>query len=117
VHHGVTSRNRFAYPIISEALEKFCGLRGGVESILFGPEKRGFSELLDSAEGLLTEDARVLTGSKGAPLLKKNLPSIVSAFRDSETRSTLRRPSQGFGKPIFFSEVVKVTGGLRRLSS
>ena len=102
VHSCIASRNRFIYPIVSEALEKFCDIRGGVESILFGPEKQGFSEVLESAKGLLTDDARVLTGSRGTPLLKKRLESIQSAFRDPDARSSLPSSIAGVWKADLF---------------
>jgi hypothetical protein len=100
VHEGIATRNRFIYPI---ALEKFCNLRGDVESILFGAEKRGFAGLLESANDLLTDDARVLTGSPGPPLLlKKRLENIQRAFRDPVAQKALPPSIGGIHKADLF---------------
>jgi len=67
VHDALTSQHPLIYPMVSTVLDEFCGLRSGAQSILFGAEKSGKWSLINTSQGLITEDSRVLSGGIGQP--------------------------------------------------
>jgi hypothetical protein len=64
VHEAITQRN----PLISERIQDAmtqCNIPGNaVASILFGAEKNGAVNLIQTASELLTDDSRLLYGTK-----------------------------------------------------
>jgi hypothetical protein len=64
VHEAITQRN----PLISERIQDAmtqCNIPGhAVASILFGAEKNGAVNLIQTASELLTDDSRLLYGTK-----------------------------------------------------
>jgi hypothetical protein len=67
---------------VNDALIK-CKVPGqDIGSILFGAEKAGSQQLIDTAANLLTDDSSLLSGSRGRPVkLKRHLASAAAAFR------------------------------------
>jgi len=103
VHHAIDTKNPLIYDLASEVLENFCSIRGGVESLLFGPEKDGVIPVIETVNDALTDDSVVFVGNRGRPpRLKKYIPKIVSAFRRSEERNNLPRSIQGIWKADLF---------------
>jgi hypothetical protein len=66
---------------------------------LFGLEKSGALQLIDSIGDVITRDARILAGTPGRPpKLRKHLNKIVGAFRNRRTRPALPYSIRGFWK-------------------
>jgi hypothetical protein len=103
VHEAIARRSPLVEPLASEILEKFCNIRGGAQSILFGPEKEGVVPILESVENALTEDSRVFVGNRGRPpKLKKHIRQIIRAYRVHEERTSLPRSISGLWKADLF---------------
>ena len=86
-----------------DALKK-CKVPGSeLESLLFGIEKKGASQLIATAEEVLTDDSRLLTGKPSQPpKLKGYLNTIAAAFRRETTRLSLPTSINGLWKADLF---------------
>ncbi|MGW6259254.1 hypothetical protein [Streptomyces sp. NPDC055085] len=103
VHEAIAGRNALIWPLASEVLEDFCGISGGADSILFGPEKEGRIPILESIQDSLTDDSRVYVGNRGQPpKLKRYIPQIFRAFHRNEERNNLPRSINGLWKADLF---------------
>jgi hypothetical protein len=103
VHDALSNGDDRVSERISDAL-KLCNLRAvDPKSILFGVEKSGSLQLIDTAKGVLTDDSRALTGGVGQPpKLKRRLNQLVSAFRRPSTRTGLPYSINGLWKADLF---------------
>jgi hypothetical protein len=102
IHEAIATKNPLIWPLTAEVLEDFCELKGGADSILFGPEKEGKVPILQTAEQSLTEDSRVYAGTVGQPTkLKKHLKELIRAHRDKDP-SKLPRSIKGLWKADLF---------------
>jgi hypothetical protein len=73
------------------------------KSILFGLEKTGTQQLIDTAANVLTEESRLLYGTKGQPVkLRRHLQTIAGAFRNRNTRPALPYSIRGLWKADLF---------------
>jgi hypothetical protein len=103
VHDGIANKHPLIYPVASEALEKFCGINAGAQSLLFGPEKDGRIPVVQSVDATLTDESRLYVGGRGQPpKLKKHLRKIVAAFRRQEARERLPASIRGLWKADLF---------------
>lgn len=93
---GVTER-------VGDAL-RTCKVPGkDVGSILFGAEKAGTQQLIDTAADLLTNDSSLLSGSRGRPVkLKRHLSSATAAFRKKGIGSSLPQSISGLWRADLF---------------
>lgn len=94
-------------PMVLERLEdaaRKCRLPGkSFESILFGLEKSGKVQIIDTANHILTSDSRILTGERAQPLkLKGYLNMLSAAFNRPETRKALPSSISGLWKADLF---------------
>lgn len=94
-------------PRVLERLEtaaRRCRLPGrNFESILFGLEKSGKVQIIDTANHILTADSRILTGERAQPLkLKGYLNMLSAAFNRPETRKALPSSISGLWKADLF---------------
>lgn len=82
VHDAIMRKESKVIERVSDALDK-CNVYGASPtSILFGLEKAGALDLINSVKEQLTEDSRLMAGVKGQPAkLKRHIDSIASAFR------------------------------------
>lgn len=104
VHEAIASTHPLIHPLVSEVLEDFCRIRGGADSILFGPEKDGKIPILESVQDALTDDSQVYVGNAGRPpKLKRYIPQIIRAFRRNEERNRLPRSIAGLWKADLFA--------------
>jgi hypothetical protein len=79
------------------------GTDGGVGSILFGAEKSGSQDLIDTAASLLTTESSLMYGTRGRPVrLKGHLTGIAAAFRKPSTRDNLPQSISGVWKADLF---------------
>ena len=103
VHDAIARRDRLMWPLVSEVLGAYCGIRDGADSLLFGPEKEGVIPILSSVGDALSDDSRLYVGNRGQPLkLKRYIPQIIRAFRRSEVRNELPRSIRGLWKADLF---------------
>jgi hypothetical protein len=81
-----------------------CNVPGtDIKSILFGVEKSGSLQLIDTAKNILTEDSRLRYGTKGQPAkLRRHLANIAGAFRNRQTRAALPYSIRGLWKADLF---------------
>ena len=76
---------------------------GDPTSILFGAEKTGAIQLIDSVNEHLTEDSALLTGDRGRSVkLKKHITGVVNAFRKPREREKLPSSINGLWKADLF---------------
>lgn len=103
VHSAIARRDPLIWPLASEVLERFCGIRHGSESLLFGPEKDGRIPVIESVENALTDDSQLYVGYRGRPpKLKRHMRTIVRAFRRPDDRTGLPRSMRGVWKADLF---------------
>lgn len=94
-------------PAVMERLEdasRKCRLPGNeFQSILFGVEKSGKTRIIDTANDILTDDSRILTGAQAQPpKLKSYMNMLASAFNRPETRAALPSSINGLWKADLF---------------
>jgi hypothetical protein len=83
---------------------KLCKLDGDEpRSLLFGLEKTGTQQLIDTASNALTDDSRLLYGTRGRPAnLRRHLRTLADAFRNRGIRATLPYSIRGLWKADLF---------------
>jgi len=99
VHEAISRKHPQVLERIADAA-KLCKINGDQpRSILFGLEKSGTQQLIDTADDILTDDSRLLYGTRGQPVkLKRYLNSISGAFRNRRTRPALPWSIRGLWK-------------------
>lgn len=94
-------------PLVMERLldaSKLCKLPGtAFQSILFGVEKSGKTRIIDTANQVLTDDSRILTGAQAQPpKLKAYMNRLAAAFHRPDTRAALPSSINGLWKADLF---------------
>lgn len=104
VHDAILSGHPDVMDRIDTALKKYCHIKhGDPTSILFGAEKTGAIQLIDSVMENLTDESRLLTGNVGKPIkLKKHIQGVVNAFRKPSERGKLPNSINGLWKADLF---------------
>lgn len=104
VHDSILNSNPDVLERIDTALIKYCKIKNGVPtSILFGAEKTGAMQLIDSVTEHLTDESRLLTGNVGKPIkLKKHIQGVLNAFRKKSEREKLPNSINGLWKADLF---------------
>ena len=104
VHDAIRRKDNQVYGKVHDALSRHCGVPGtSLESILFGAEKSGTKQLIDTASGILTDQSRLLTGRRSQPpKLKSYLSTLAAAFRKESTRKSLPTSINGLWKADLF---------------
>lgn len=100
VHEAMSRGDGNVLTRINDAM-RLCRIHGAdaPKSILFGLEKAGTLQVIDSARALLTDESRILSGSVGQPpKLRRHLNKIVGAFRNPRTRPALPFSIRGMWK-------------------
>lgn len=104
VHEALTNGDGRVCDRVAEAL-KTCRIKTTEppRSILFGVEKSGAVQLIDTAKNILTDESRTLAGGVGQPpKLRRRLNVIAAAFRRPNVRSGLPYSIQGLWKADLF---------------
>ncbi|MDO9466708.1 MAG: hypothetical protein Q7J36_05355 [Thiobacillus sp.] len=103
VHDAIRRQDPMVLERLSDA-SKLCKLHGNsFQSILFGVEKSGKTRIIDTANQLLTDDSRVLTGAQAQPpKLKAYMNMLAAAFHRPETRASLPSSINGLWKADLF---------------
>jgi hypothetical protein len=96
VHDAIQRNDPLVMERVLEAL-KMCRIPGHkIDSLLFGVEKQGAMQVIDNTKNVLTDDSRLLTGSRAQPAkLKKHIDMVAAAFRHPKER--LKLPSSIYG--------------------
>lgn len=104
VHDSIINNNTDVLERIDSALIKHCKIKSGnPTSILFGAEKSGALQLIDSVTEHLTDDSYLLTGTVGQPIkLKKHIQGVINAFRKPTEREKLPNSINGLWKADLF---------------
>jgi hypothetical protein len=110
VHDAIRTGNADVVGRVQDALHRHCRIRqGNPSSLLFGVEKTGALQLIDSVKENLTNESRLLSGSKGQPVkLKKHIDSVAAAFRRRAARETLPSCISGLWKADLFLGTTEV---------
>ena len=103
IHDAIRRQDPNILNRLEDAARK-CRLPGNnFESILFGLEKSGKVQIIDTASHVLTPDSRILTGERAQPLkLKGYLNMLSAAFNRPETRKALPSSISGLWKADLF---------------
>lgn len=103
LHDSIRSRQPSIYPMIEEVLHSYCKIKGNPESILFGLEKNGKLNVVETAKDSLTDEARALVGKPGKPpYLKSRIGVLERAFRSVKHRDRLPHSIRGLWKADLF---------------
>jgi len=103
VHDAIRRQDPMVMERILDA-SRLCKLPGSAfQSILFGVEKSGKTRIIDTANQLLTDDSRILTGAQAQPpKLKAYMNRLAAAFHRPETRAALPSSINGLWKADLF---------------
>jgi hypothetical protein len=103
VHDALLNKNGHVHARVSEVLEKFCRIKDGADSILFGVEKGETLKLVATGAEKLTDESRILVGGAGQPpKLKKHMVTICDAFHSAKHRELLPRSIRGLWRTDLF---------------
>lgn len=104
VHDALNRRESSVFDRISDALSTHCHVPGNaIASILFGIEKAGSQQLIETVEDVLTDDSSLLYGTRGRPVkLRRHLDALASAFRKPSARLALPQSISGLWKADLF---------------
>lgn len=103
VHDAVSRGEPAVAERIYDALAE-CKVPGeDIGSILFGAEKAGSQQLIDTAANLLTDESSLLSGSRGRPVkLKRHLNAAAAAFRKKGKGDDLPQSISGLWRADLF---------------
>lgn len=103
VHEALNRGESSVVERVHEAMTK-CSVPGSEPaSILFGAEKAGALNLINTAKERLTEESGLLYGTRGRPAkLKRHIDSLAAAFRKQEERAALPWSISGLWKADLF---------------
>ena len=103
MHDAIARGDAVVVERVADALDK-CKVPGSdLSSILFGVEKAGTQQLINTAADSLTDHSSLLYGTQGRPVkLKKHLSSAATAFRTRGRTSTLPQSVSGLWKADLF---------------
>lgn len=103
VHEALNRGEASVVERIYDAMNE-CSVPGDEPaSILFGAEKTGALNLINTAKERLTEESRLLAGTRGQPAkLKRHIDSLAAAFRKQKARAVLPWSISGLWKADLF---------------
>ena len=104
VHDAIQRHDSLVMERIVEALSKHCKIPGdNAASILFGAEKTGAVQLIETARERLTDESQLLAGTRGRPVkLKKHIDIVAAAFRKRSVQLLLPHSISGLWKADLF---------------
>lgn len=103
LHDSIRARHASIYPAVEDVLHSFCKIKGSAESILFGLEKNGSLNVVETAKNSLTPDSRVLVGKQGKPpFLRERVSVLERAFRSVKHRERLPQSIRGLWQADLF---------------
>jgi hypothetical protein len=107
VHGAVRDGNPRVLERVEHALT-LCNLGGSdIRSILFAVEKMGSEQLINTGHELITDDSRLMSGTRGQPVkLQRHIKGIAQAFRRPTAREALPYSISGAWKADLFLGVL-----------
>lgn len=104
VHDAIENRVAVVMDRIADALSHHCRISGSnAASILFGAEKTGAVQLIETARERLTDESSLLYGTRGRPVkLKKHIDTVAAAFRKRTEQRLLPQSIRGLWKADLF---------------
>ena len=104
VHDALNRQEPAVLERIHDAVGHYCNVPGQQPgSLLFGLEKTGALNLINTVKERLTDESRLLAGNRGQPAkLKRHIDSIAAAFRRREAREALPWSISGLWKADLF---------------
>lgn len=104
VHDAMNRQEPSVLERLNDAMRNYCKVSGGSPaSILFGAEKAGALNLINTAKERLTQESRLLAGLRGQPAkLKRHIDSLAAAFRRKDVRDALPWSISGTWKADLF---------------
>lgn len=104
VHDALNREEPTVLERINDAVGHYCNVPGQQPgSLLFGLEKSGALNLINTVKERLTDESRLLAGNRGQPAkLKRHIDSIAAAFRRREARDALPWSISGLWKADLF---------------
>lgn len=104
VHDAIERHDPLVMERIVEALSKHCKIPGdNAASILFGAEKTGAVQLIETAKGRLTDQSQLQVGTRGRPVkLKRHIDNVAAAFRKRSVQLLLPHSISGLWKADLF---------------
>lgn len=104
VHDALNRREPTVMERIHDAAHQYCRVPGAEpSSILFGLEKAGALNLIDTVKERLTEESRLMAGIRAQPAkLRRHIDSIAAAFRRRAERDALPWSIGGVWKADLF---------------
>lgn len=105
VHDALNRQDPLVLGRVDDALKNYCRVQGDEPaSILFGAEKAGALQLIDTAKERLTDNSQLMYGSRGRPVkLKRHIDQVAAAFRKKEAREELPYSIGGLWKADLFT--------------
>ncbi|MCZ6652109.1 MAG: hypothetical protein O7D91_03685 [Planctomycetota bacterium] len=103
IHDALNRHDPRVKERLLDALNR-CNVRGtSSASILFGAEKTGALRLIDTAKEILTDESRLLAGSRGQPAkLRRHIDAAAAAFRRKAAQYLLPWTISGIWKADLF---------------
>jgi hypothetical protein len=103
VHHAIRTGQGAVCERVADAL-RLCNVPGrDLQSLLFAVEKTGKLDLLETVRDALTDDSRLLYGTRGRPVkLKKHIDHVAAAFSRPSARLALPESISGLWKADLF---------------
>jgi hypothetical protein len=103
VHDAMRRGDAAVVERVAEAL-KICRVPGDdLVSLLFGAEKSGAQQIIETARDTLTDDSVLLSGVRGKPVnLRRHISGIADAFRRPSARLNLPQSVSGIWKADLF---------------
>ncbi|MBK6358205.1 MAG: hypothetical protein IPF44_16610 [Betaproteobacteria bacterium] len=104
VHDAIRRGDELILEKVNDSMRRHCRVPGNeTSSILFGAEKSGAIQLLETADNLLTDESRLLTGEQAQPIkLRRYINQLAAAFRKPTTRLALPYSISGLWKADLF---------------
>lgn len=105
VHDALNRHDSMVLDRVDSALRNYCKISGTkLASILFGAEKSGALQIIDTAKEIFTDESVLLAGSRGRSVkLKKHIDNVAAAFRSPSTRMALPYSISGLWKADLFT--------------
>lgn len=102
-HDAIRRQEANVVERVNDALYR-CNVPGQeVGSILWGAEKQGTQQLIDTAAALLTEESRLLSGYRGRPVkLRRHLSAAAATFRKRGLDNGLPQSVSGLWRADLF---------------
>ena len=103
VHDALGRRRPAVTGRVADALSLCRISDGDVGSILFGAEKSGAQDVIDTAASMLTSESSLLSGTGGRTVeLRRHLTGVATAFRRPSARANLLQSICGWWKADLF---------------